>query len=1234
MDPGFQPSWIKHNKLMIYAVSVLVLLILLGWFCVEWRAGKVDEEMRAQLLRQVVRIAQAVNPELVKELSFTPADKGSLPYERLREQMTAYGRLLWQRGIYSMTLRHGKLFFGPENYEEGDPMASPPGTLYENPAPEAYEIFSRRKPVTVGPVTDEYGTFVTAFAPVLDPRTGDVLMVVGMDILADDWRAAVSAARLPPAAMTLFLALLVLGCAVGIYRRNNLSVECARPLRHMETVMVGVLGLALTVVTTLVVIEAERGEEARVFVEFSDSKAEAIRSIFRGICEDLASIARFFEASQRVRRQEFAAFVEPLARNAVVEGYQWVELVRQGERSRYESEAVAEAPLDLAIWEKSPEGERVTASARPAYFPVRYAAPGIGSEADMGFDMSSRPLWSSAFDQAACAEFWIPADPVSVVFDGTEAIDILAVRPVFRAENGDEGFPDDGGGSQLYLRGFVTGRLRLQSFLEAGLKSYTAESPLLEAHLLGLMDPRRPKLLAAYPHARTDDRHLIMGKENLQQDPLSQVLPVFAFGRTFALALHPASGFYASNPLRQGLLAGFAGLIGTAVLTLFVGFLRNRQARLEAQVLERTTALRESEERFRALFENSMSGVALCEFVLDEQGGPADYIYLHANPAFEAHTGLRVAEILGKRASEVQLGIETMSFLQRYGKALMRGEPVAFELFLEKEQRHFNVIAHFMDEGRFAFTLSNITEQKRVEETARELAERLQYYFTVSPVIIYIFKMQGPGRMQPVWVSENIENLLGYTAREALSADWWTMHLHPEDVDGVMENMSQLMEKGRLTQEYRFLGKDGATFWIRDQLRVTRCANSPAKEVVGAWIDITEQKRAESEFKKLEVQFHQAQKMEAVGRLAGGVAHDFNNMLGVILGYIELALMDLDDLDPIRHVLEEVKSASHRSADLVRQLLAFARRQVANPVPLNLNETVENMLKMLCRLIGEDIDLVWVPGHGLWNVQIDPSQFDQVLANLLVNARDAIDGVGKVTIQTNNVVLDETFCANHAGCVPGEYVLLALSDDGCGMELGMQAKVFEPFFTTKELGKGTGLGLSTVFGIIKQNRGYINLCSEKGCGSTFSIYLPRFQSGTADCAADMPSDPALPKEGTETVLIVEDENAILELAGGMLRRLGYSVLSAGTPGDAIRRVQEYPGLIDLLITDVVMPEMNGRELAKRLEALQPDMKCLYMSGYTADVIAHQGILDQGVRFLQKPFAAKALSDKVAEALGH
>jgi PAS domain S-box-containing protein len=413
-------------------------------------------------------------------------------------------------------------------------------------------------------------------------------------------------------------------------------------------------------------------------------------------------------------------------------------------------------------------------------------------------------------------------------------------------------------------------------------------------------------------------------------------------------------------------------------------------------------------------------------------------------------------------------------------------------------------------------------------------------------------------------------------------------------------------------------------------VRIEATRSADGQECLAVLLDITERERAEAERARLEDELRQAQKMDAVGRLAGGVAHDFNNMLAVILGNAQLVMTQVGSTHPIHAELTEIHEAATRSAGLTRQLLGFARKQTIVPTVLELNDTVANMLTMIRRLIGENIQLAWQPGAALWPVKLDPSQLDQLLVNLCVNARDAIGDAGQVTIETGNCVIGEDYCAAHVGCVPGPHVRLTVRDDGRGLDKHTQLRLFEPFFTTKALGQGTGLGLATVYGIVKQNHGYIAADSEPNQGTTITIYLPRHMGDagparTGDVARPVP-------RGDETILLVEDEPGILKLTRRMLQGQGYTVLAAHTPAEAASLATKHAGPIHLLLTDVVMPGMNGRVLAGNLLALRPQLKRLFMSGYTADVIADQGVLDEGVHFLQKPFTVEDLATKVRDAL--
>lgn len=395
-------------------------------------------------------------------------------------------------------------------------------------------------------------------------------------------------------------------------------------------------------------------------------------------------------------------------------------------------------------------------------------------------------------------------------------------------------------------------------------------------------------------------------------------------------------------------------------------------------------------------------------------------------------------------------------------------------------------------------------------------------------------------------------------------------------------------------------------------------------------LDVTEAKKSRTALARTEEQLRQAQKMEAVGRLAGGVAHDFNNVLSVILSYSEMLLGETLHDARMREDLQEIRDAGVRAAEITRQLLTFSRQQIVDAKPLNLNDVLSGMTKMVKRLLGAEIELTLLPGNGLWNIKSDVGQLEQVVMNLAVNARDAMPSGGKLTIETANVELDSEYADAHFGVIPGEYVLVAVSDNGIGMDRETKSRMFEPFFTTKPKGKGTGLGLATVFGIVKQNGGHIWVYSEPSNGTTFKVYFPRV-SGAAEVREVEKPEPDSSR-GTETILLVEDDAQVRSLAAGILRRSGYVVLDAPSAGDALLVAEKHRAKIDLLLTDVVLPHMSGKQLAERLVAERPDLKVLFMSGYTDDAIMHHGILDAGVEYLEKPLTPRAVNRRVREVL--
>ena len=646
----------------------------------------------------------------------------------------------------------------------------------------------------------------------------------------------------------------------------------------------------------------------------------------------------------------------------------------------------------------------------------------------------------------------------------------------------------------------------------------------------------------------------------------------------------------------------------------------------EDELKESRERLKRSEERYRVILDNMEEAY----YEVDLHGNHTFY-----NESTLRNLGYTREEMLGMNYRQYVDEENAQKIYEAYHRVFLTGETIkGMDWVLRKksgEKMPVEGSVSLMRDSQgnpigFRGVVRDITKRKEAEKELRESEEK--YRLLAEKAMMGIFWINDS--FQFIYANDHLCKILGRSRSEVVGKNFRDV-LSDNSLELVSERYVRRQRGEEVPDRYEIevVRPDGEVRRIEMMVAIM-LDKSGRMNSIGQTIDITERKQAEEERERLQQQLTQAQKMESIGRLAGGVAHDFNNMLGVIMGHAEIAMMNADPSQPFYKDLQEILKAAGRSANLTRQLLAFARKQTVTPKLLVLNEVVEGMLKMLQRLIGEDIELAWLPDSTQAMVKVDPGQIDQILANLCVNARDAIGSVGRIIIETGIAVFDEHFCGSHMGFSPGDYVMIVVRDNGCGMDRETLENLFEPFFTTKDVGQGTGLGLATVYGIVKQNGGFIHVDSEPGQGSAFCVYLPRHVGKTEPLRKDDQGKSAT--RGNETILLVEDEPEMLEMTTLILEQLGYIVLKACTPSEAIHTAENHPGDIHLLMTDVVMPEMNGRDLAKKILSLYPGIKRLFMSGYTADVIVHQGVLDEGVHFISKPFSVKGLSEKVRETL--
>lgn len=629
--------------------------------------------------------------------------------------------------------------------------------------------------------------------------------------------------------------------------------------------------------------------------------------------------------------------------------------------------------------------------------------------------------------------------------------------------------------------------------------------------------------------------------------------------------------------------------------------------------------LRASEIRYRRLFESARDGILIIDAISRK--------ITDVNPFMIELLGYTKEEFLGKELWEIGLLKDENANIAAF-KELQKNKYIRYDDLPLKtkngEIRDVEVVSNVYMENDLPVIQCNIrdiTQRKITEEALRKVEVNFRNLVESAPGIVYVNNPYPP--YTTTYISPSIKEF-GYSPEEwCAEPGIWMKAIHKEDRPRVLREFEFAVSQSLDTSiEYRIVARDGKIHWWQHKAHIVLDETGNKTGWLGMILDITETK-------SLEEQLRQSQKLESIGLLAGGIAHDFNNMLTAINGYSELTLRQLKDDDPVRHNIEEIRKAGLRSAELTYQLLAFSRRQLLLPVVIDLNEIIAETTKMLHRLISEDIEFSTKLNSSLGRVVVDPGQFSQILMNLVVNARDAMPQGGKLVIETTNVFLEPAYTRQHVNTLPGAYVLLTVSDTGTGMSDEIKQHIFEPFFTTKEKGRGTGLGLATVYGIIKQSNGNIEVYSEEGVGTTFKIYLPRVRDEIIEPEI---KDSSILLRGTERILLVEDEEVVRNLSRSMLEICGYNITEARNGLEALKICDNESCEFDLLMTDVVMPQMGGRELADKLRVKLPHMRILFTSGYTDDVILHHSLIETNANFIQKPFTFDDLAIKIRELL--
>lgn len=1520
----FRPPDMPHTPLYHWVEPLLTVLVLAGGVWISGRAGaRADARLRQELLSEATAVAHAIDPLQVKRLSFAEEDTGRPAFRRLCTQMATYANAAGIDRLYSLALRGGEIVGGPRALGPRELQISSPGVVQPRTTRADREVFATGQGVVLGPEESDDGATLGARAPVLDPLTGEVLLVVAVDAEAGPWRQAVAGARQGPLGVVLLLvSVLLLGDSL-IVVRERLPMRSRRRLRYVEAAMCAVLGVGISCGAAWVVYHAEYGGYRDSLHDLASARSAGLRGALSDLRAQMQSVDHLFAASEQVGAAEFAGFCSPLVEAGPAIGWGWVPTVPAGGVAAYAREHARPGGAP-AVWERDDHGEPVPVKDRAAYYPVTYLAASDDLQHVPGLDLGSEPATRGPLLTALRTGLGTASEAAPLYVLPEEPHTVLVFQ---QASSGTQ-------------KGVVVAAVPMQALLTRVLREGGAADRdlTLRAYEVGMGGA--PRLLAASDGAPEAVTASLRDLENSEM-----VLPAFAFGKAYVVTV-VTGPTWGAVPRWVGTWAtGAAGLLVTAGLTAFLAMMAGRRDALEQDADRRARALHHNEERYQLIsqmmtdyayavgvnedgtvtlewlagaFEsttgrapqdvNLLDGLeslvhgddrpiaedrttrllrgeeCVCTVRIVRKDGEIRWIHDHARPVWDVEQG-RVVRVVGaatditaSREAEEALAQERILLRtvidhlpvavfvkdRHARKILVNAADLAyagaesedevlgktdFEVYppdlarvyfasdqavlqtgqevLEREERLLDAagreqwrvaskvplrdregrvvglvglardvtgrraaeaaqqlayaqeevtnsilrlslndrsIADILDKAlahilavpelglmrRGAIFLLGDDQQSLALGASRGLPEEIRarcaevpvqdcncwqapsgrhvhYFpahapasdavcFRLAPDAHYCVPIQADERLMGVLavcipeaqprdgrvegVLAAIANALGSViarhhaeaetlrllnvasetrrallsvveeqratamSLQSLSARQQALLAAIPDIVVEIDEagiITWVNETGMLFSEDYLVGMGaeealggllpGATEALHSLLagrvdtvsdegwlfrrdgskRLILWTGRAMRDADGRITGVLASGRDRTDRRSLEEQLVQAQKMESIGRLAGGVSHDFNNMLQAILGYTDLALTLAGSHQGLHDTLMEIKAAAERSGDLTRQLLAFSRRQTIAPEILNLNQTVTGMLRMLRRLIGENIDMAWLPASDLWSVKIDPAQVSQILANLVVNARDAIIDVGTVTIETANVHLSEAYCQVHAGYIPGDYVMLAVSDTGVGMEPELLAHAFEPFFTTKEVGRGTGLGLATVYGISRQNNGFINVYSEPGQGTTLRLYLPRVLEEGQAKAPPAPTE-APRARGAETVLLVEDEQSILALTQRFLIRNGYLVLAANGPSEALHLARNHDGPIDLLITDIVMPEMNGKTLQTEVAVLRPDIRTLYMSGYTANAIAHHGVLEAGIHFIEKPFSMQRLLSMMREIL--
>lgn len=1315
---SIQASDRRYQLGKCFFLTIFITVLAVSFFAASWRGKIADTAIKNEILLHARAVANAIMPERVPNLKFSPDDINNPDFILTRNQMISYGYYSGLKSIYSFTMINGRLVFGPENIEENSSMASPPGTVYLEPHGDFIKVFRDALPGVIGPYKDEYGIFIAGYAPVIDPRSGKVLMVVGIDFSAADWKKEVSAARLIVFIITFIfiLAISVMGVMLVI-RREKWSNSKSFAVRQLETFYIFSAGFFLSILIFSIFNDYENRKAESDFIPLSDSVAGVIRENIMNLNYDIENLGRFFKSSENVSRDEFSSFVSEM-RYSPVKERGWYPLVKKGSLLSY---------------------------------PLLYIETSLDSGRKQGYDLRSTREGRNGIDNSLGTGMTSLLNYEINRRSSSGGKLMTVVFPVFKYNKS--------------LKGFLSLTADIDLVLSYSMSFSKSRNLYLDAGIIDITALDHEEGLALYSERGTGDAK---GSFYMQA-----VYPVFIFDRVLGIKIFSTEGYNKTHLSNTGVMGGVSALMLTMAVTLLSGYLRRREYSLEDKVRERTKELSESEERFRTLHEASFGGIAIHDngIILECNEGLAK-LTGYSVPELIGINGLLLLDpewrdfVLEKIKSGYDqpydaAGLKkdgTVYPLEISGRNIpYHGKLVRVTEFRDITERKHN--EELLKQQREELEATNEELQATMEEFEAmnselvdanhqllESEEKFSKAFSINPAVMSISTIDT-GKF--VEVNDTFLNFFGYRKEDVIGKtikelDFYIDHRQRDLIidyiknDGFVRNLevgvkdakgerrlgllsadyiiiqdekylitvvTDITERKRMEEAIRFSEKKyrllfetavDAIFLVENNLFIDCNAKAEAMfgctrdEIIGEtpevfspeyqpdgslskdlsrarlvlayegvpqffeWTHCTitgEPFDAEvsltsfimedrkfmiaivrdiSERKRIELRLSHLQKMDAIGQLAGGVAHDFNNQLSGILGYAEILSKKLGD-SALKKYSDGIISVAMRSADLTKKLLAFARKGQFQRVQVNLHLLIDETIEMLKHSIDRRINIIRKFNSTVPMVTGDPPQLQNALLNLGLNARDAMQNGGTLTYETEDVYIEASMKkVQMMDITEGRYVIISVSDTGAGMSDTVKAHLFEPFFTTKDSGKGTGMGLASVYGTVKNHSGSISVYSEEGYGSTFKIYLP--VSGDFDTDSGILQNEDKPDIPPQRILVVDDEDVVRNVLSEMLIDMGHSVIEAVNGADGLSIYREKWRYIDIVIIDMIMPEMNGRDAFAEMKKVNPDIKAILSSGFSLDG-ASQSMMAEGVRgFVHKPYRQNELITTISEIL--